>query len=79
MPTYDYLCKSCGHRFELFQRMSDKPHDACPACNGPVKRLISAGAGIIVKGENKPRTACGQDVPCCGRGEPCGKSNGCGE
>ena len=23
MPTYDYLCDACGHKFELFQWMND--------------------------------------------------------
>ena len=24
MPTYDYECRKCGHRFELFHSMSDE-------------------------------------------------------
>ena len=77
MPTYEYLCSSCGNRFESFQKMSDLPHDKCPACGESVKRLFSASSGFIIKGSGKAKTACGSDVPCCGRGEPCGKSNGC--
>jgi hypothetical protein len=30
--------------------MTDDPLTACPVCDGPVKRLIGAGAGIIFKG-----------------------------
>lgn len=50
MPTYDYECTVCGHRFEAFQSMSDKPLTKCPECRGKVKRLIGAGAGLIFKG-----------------------------
>ena len=50
MPTYEYSCVKCG-RFEAFQRMSDEPLAACPTCGGSVKRLISASAGILFKGE----------------------------
>jgi len=50
MPTYEYQCEKCGHRFEAFQSMKDKPLTSCPACSGPVKRLISPGAGLIFKG-----------------------------
>ncbi len=50
MPTYEYECRHCGHRFELFQKMTDKPLEACPKCNKRVKRLIGSGAGIIFKG-----------------------------
>jgi putative FmdB family regulatory protein len=50
MPTYDYECEKCGHRFEAFQSISEKPLKSCPECSGPVKRLIGAGAGLIFKG-----------------------------
>lgn len=50
MPTYEYECRKCGFRFERFQNMTDEPIKKCPECNGRVKRLIGAGAGIIFKG-----------------------------
>ena len=50
MPTYDYECIQCGHRFDLFQSITEAPLNSCPVCQGPVKRLISAGAGLIFKG-----------------------------
>lgn len=50
MPTYDYECVECGHRFEAFQSMSEDPLTECEHCKGPVKRLISGGTGIIFKG-----------------------------
>ena len=50
MPTYDYECQGCGYKFELFQNMTSDPIKNCPKCQGPVKRLIGAGAGIIFKG-----------------------------
>lgn len=50
MPTYQYKCKKCAHKFDKFQKMSDKPVKICPKCKGPVMRLISTGAGLIFKG-----------------------------
>jgi len=50
MPTYEYECKKCGHVFEEFQKMSDKPICKCPKCSGRVIRLPGRGAGIIFKG-----------------------------
>ncbi|MBS1272407.1 MAG: hypothetical protein MAGBODY4_01552 [Candidatus Marinimicrobia bacterium] len=51
MPTYEYGCKNCGHRFEEFQRMSDDPITQCPECGEEsVQRLVSGGAGLIFKG-----------------------------
>jgi putative FmdB family regulatory protein len=50
MPTYDYECEKCGHRFELFQSMKDAPRKRCPKCKGKVRRLVGTGAGMIFKG-----------------------------
>lgn len=50
MPTYDYQCKKCGHRFELFQSIKAEPVRACPICQGPVERLLGTGGGMIFKG-----------------------------
>jgi len=51
MPTYEYVCQSCGHEFEQFQSMNDAPLKKCPACGKPrLKRLVGGGAGLIFKG-----------------------------
>ena len=49
MPTYEYRCPS-GHKFERFQRMSEKPNADCPECGESAERLLSAGAGFLFKG-----------------------------
>lgn len=51
MPTYEYLCRGCGHEFELFQSMTDPVKRKCPKCGKPkLERLIGTGAGVIFKG-----------------------------
>ena len=30
MPTYEYACAKCGHEFDHFQSMKDKPLTVCP-------------------------------------------------
>ncbi len=50
MPTYEYECQKCDHRFEEFQSMTDEPVKTCPLCGGEVKRLISGGGGLLFKG-----------------------------
>ncbi len=50
MPTYEYVCGSCEHQFEEFQSITAAALENCPKCKGAVRRLISAGNGLIFKG-----------------------------
>ncbi len=51
MPTYDYKCDACGHRFEKFQSITSEPVRKCPVCGKEeVTRLLSGGVGLIFKG-----------------------------
>ncbi len=51
MPTYEYICKSCGHEFEKFQSITAEAIKKCPECGkNTAKRLIGKGAGVIFKG-----------------------------
>jgi putative FmdB family regulatory protein len=57
MPTYEYECSACGHRFERFQSITAAPIRKCPECGKPrTRRLISAGAGLIFKGSGFHQT-----------------------
>jgi putative FmdB family regulatory protein len=49
MPTYEYECLSCGHRFEKLQRFSEDPEKVCPDCGCEVRRVIFP-VGVIFKG-----------------------------
>jgi putative FmdB family regulatory protein len=51
MPTYEYECNACKHRFEELQSFSDAPLKQCPVCKKKkLQRLIGTGAAIIFKG-----------------------------
>lgn len=51
MPTYDYECDACKHKWEEFQSIKAEPTKKCPECGKKkAKRLIGIGAGIIFKG-----------------------------
>jgi putative FmdB family regulatory protein len=49
MPTYEYACTACNHRFELVQKFSDAPITDCPLCEGGVRKVYFA-AGVVFKG-----------------------------
>jgi putative FmdB family regulatory protein len=49
MPTYEYACKTCGNRFETWQKYTDEPLTECPKCHGQIHRVLFP-AGIVFKG-----------------------------
>ena len=55
MPTYEYHCKSCKHRFETVQKMTDEPLTVCPECGGYIRRVLFP-AGIVFKGSGFYKT-----------------------
>ncbi|MCK9571688.1 MAG: zinc ribbon domain-containing protein [Candidatus Omnitrophica bacterium] len=50
MPTYEYECLSCKHKFDILQSITAKPITKCPRCGKKVKKLISSTGGFIFKG-----------------------------
>ena len=51
MPTYDYVCDSCGHEFEAYESIKAEPQSVCPTCGVPkLRRKIGPGAAILFKG-----------------------------
>jgi putative FmdB family regulatory protein len=83
MPTYEYECEICGLTFERPQAITENPLTECPKCRGKVRRLVSGGAGFILKGQSQDqarlnRQGCSLEQTgktCCGRDERCGKSS----
>lgn len=68
MPIYEYECKSCGHRLEILQKITEEALKKCPHCGkDSLSKLISAttfqlkGTGWYVtdfrdKGKAKPES-----------------------
>lgn len=51
MPTYEYRCHACDHKWDEFQSIKAEPTKKCPKCKkAKAERIISAGGGIIFKG-----------------------------
>ena len=51
MPTYEYICRACGHEFEEFQSIKADPIAVCPKCRRKkVERKIGIGGAVIFKG-----------------------------
>lgn len=71
MPTYEYKCNACGHRFERFHGMSARPAKRCPKCGRSARRLISAGAGVLTTGSGSSCAFRSTGKTCCGRDQRC--------
>lgn len=51
MPTYEYVCRSCEHEFEVFHSMTEKPRRKCPECGkNALERKIGTGGAVLFKG-----------------------------
>jgi len=55
VPTYQYACTACDHRFEAVQSFSDPSLTECPNCAGKLRKVFSS-VGIVFKGSGFYRT-----------------------
>lgn len=56
MPTYEYVCDTCGaleEHMHTFSEMETAAHK-CPKCETAMRRKITGGAGTIFRGDNWP-------------------------
>jgi putative FmdB family regulatory protein len=87
MPTYDYECEACGHKFEQFQSMKDEALTKCPECKKKkLRRLFGTGGAIVFKGsgfyqtdyrsESYKKSAAADSKSSSGGGDSGGSSGG---
>ena len=50
MPIYEYQCQSCGHQFDVIQKVSDEKLTICPKCNEKKLKNLLPLAGFKLKG-----------------------------
>jgi putative FmdB family regulatory protein len=62
MPTYEYACKACSHRFEVVQSMRDDALTECPECGGELRKVFAPPA-IAFKGSGFYATDHGKKPP----------------
>jgi putative FmdB family regulatory protein len=55
VPTYQYACTVCDHRFEQVQSFSDPSLTVCPECSGKLRKLYGS-VGVVFKGSGFYRT-----------------------
>jgi len=55
VPTYAYVCKDCGHTFDVQQSFSDDALTVCPECGGQLRKQFGA-VGVVFKGSGFYKT-----------------------
>lgn len=55
MPTYEYVCKSCGENIEGFQSFNSRPLKKHAECGGELKKVFHA-RGVVFKGSGFYKT-----------------------
>lgn len=50
MPTYEYVCTSCGHQWETVQRITENALTTCPSCSAETAKRQVSGGHFILKG-----------------------------
>lgn len=51
MPSYDYRCKKCNDRFELFlpvSRRNERTEKTCDKCDGKIVRIYRSPRFVFV-------------------------------
>jgi putative FmdB family regulatory protein len=72
MPTYEYVCKQCGHLFEIVQSMRDDPLTECPECGGELRKVFAPpaisfkGSGFYATDHGKKATKPADDKAATG-------------
>lgn len=56
MPTYQYACRSCDHRFEAVQGFHEQALQVCPECEAEDVRKLFGNVGVVFKGPGFYRT-----------------------
>lgn len=78
MPFYEYRCNSCGHRFEVLQRMSDEPVTVCEQCGEEAAERVLFAPAIHFKGSGFHNTDYGTKRRPVGGGDSGGDSGASG-
>ena len=66
MPIYDYKCRACGQRFELFTSIGRRDEAKCPKCGGEVSRVYEGKWSMGIKaGASGTGCSCGGNCQGC--------------
>jgi putative FmdB family regulatory protein len=56
MPVYEYECTACGYKFEIQQKLAEKPLKVCPKCNKKTLEKLVSASNFHLRGEGWHKT-----------------------
>ncbi|MBI3399014.1 MAG: zinc ribbon domain-containing protein [Deltaproteobacteria bacterium] len=78
MPIYEYKCKSCDKRFEMMQKISDKPLKECIYCSSKKVEKLMSQSSFALKGSGWHKTDYTANKTCgAGAGKKDDKQSPC--
>ena len=54
MPSYEWVCDSCGEHGVEVRRITKGPRKRCPSCHHKVRNIITGGQATIFRGKGWP-------------------------
>ncbi len=78
---YEYACKDCEHRFEVWAKVSDPAPESCPKCQSAKLEKVIFATSFALKGSgwyttDYKRAGSSKTEPKAA--ESCGNPTGCG-
>lgn len=55
MPTYDFQCEKCEHKFSIFTSIAEKDKVVCPKCQSKEVKQLFTGFTINTTGYSDMR------------------------
>ncbi|NLO96892.1 MAG: zinc ribbon domain-containing protein [Peptococcaceae bacterium] len=67
MPTYDFKCENCDHKFTIKCSMDDRDKQTCPSCGSSniTQRLTSINIGRSTNSGSNNIESGGSCSSCC--------------
>lgn len=59
MPTYDFICTKCQHKFTVRVSINDKDKVTCPRCKGEVRQSFLGALAGFISGSRDKSSNCG--------------------
>ncbi|MFA6541569.1 MAG: zinc ribbon domain-containing protein [Bacteroidota bacterium] len=77
MPTYEYICKECSAKYDVFHKVREIEEDVvCPSCGSAEHRKVMSVTMMSMGGDSYSSSYDSSSSSSCESGSCCGGSCG---